>query len=382
MKKKIFYWSPCLNPVGTIKSTINSAISLKKFNQDYDVSIINACGEWDEYTETLNKNSVNLINLNFKYFKILPKRGYLGSRISYIIIFVLSFFPLFILLKKQKPDKIMLHLITSLPLTLLNLSKFKTEFILRISGNPRLNVIRKLFWKTISNKIKFITCPTLDLKKNIEKQEIFKQENLYHLPDAILRIENFKASKDLPNGLSLADNKRIILSAGRLTRQKNFSYLIEEFSEFLKFNNDFVLIILGEGEERKKLINLIDRKKLKDKIFLFGFKKNIFDYMKNSEIFVLSSLWEEVGFVIVEAAMCNAYIISSDCPNGPKEFLNNGKNGLLFKNNLNKSLLKTLKDYCKLDKNKIFTDRVLLKKNAGKYTMFRHYLVLDGLLNT
>ena len=103
--------------------------------------------------------------------------------------------------------------------------------------------------------------------------------------------------------------------------------------------------------------------------------------MKNSEIFILSSLWEEVGFVIVEAAMCNAYIISSDCPNGPKEFLNNGKNGLLFKNNLNKSLLKTLKDYCKLDKNKIFNDKVFLKKNAGKYTMFRHYLVLDGLLN-
>ena len=47
--------------------------------------------------------------------------------------------------------------------------------------------------------------------------------------------------------------------------------------------------------------------------------------MKNCEIFVLSSLWEEVGFVIVEAAMSNAYVISSDCPNGPKEFLNDGK---------------------------------------------------------
>ena len=95
MKKKVFYWSPCLNPVGTIKSTINSAISLKKFDQDYDVSIINACGEWDAYLETLNKNSINLIDLNYKYFKILPKRGFLASRLSYLIIFALSFFPLF-----------------------------------------------------------------------------------------------------------------------------------------------------------------------------------------------------------------------------------------------------------------------------------------------
>ena len=54
--------------------------------------------------------------------------------------------------------------------------------------------------------------------------------------------------------------------------------------------------------------------------------------MKNCEI-LYPLLWEDVGFVIVEAAMSNAYVISSDCPNGPKEFLNDGKNGLLFKNN-------------------------------------------------
>ena len=214
----------------------------------------------------------------------------------------------------------------------------------------------------------------------MEKLKIFSQNNLYYLPDAILKIENLKKYKNTPIDLGLADGKRIILSAGRLTRQKNFSYLIEEFSEFLKSNNDFVLMILGEGEEKKKLIKLIDKKKLKDKIFLLGFKKNVFNYMKKSEVFILSSLWEEVGFVIVEAAMCNTYIISSDCPNGPREFLNDGKNGLLFKNNLNKSLLNTLNEYCKLDKNKIFNDKVLLKKNASKFTMFQHYLVLNGLL--
>ena len=68
MRENIFYWSPCLNPVGTVKSTINSAISLKKFNKNYDVSIINACGEWDQYKETLSKNSINLIDLHFKYY--------------------------------------------------------------------------------------------------------------------------------------------------------------------------------------------------------------------------------------------------------------------------------------------------------------------------
>ena len=74
MKKKIFYWSPCLNPVGTIKSTINSAASLSKYSAEYEVSIINACGEWDNYSNLLKKYSINIIKLNSNYFRFLPKK--------------------------------------------------------------------------------------------------------------------------------------------------------------------------------------------------------------------------------------------------------------------------------------------------------------------
>ena len=172
----------------------------------------------------------------------------------------------------------------------------------------------------------------------------------------------------------------MILSVGRLTRQKNFSYLINEFSNFLEINNDFVLLIIGEGEEKKKLSQLIERKGLEEKIFLLGYKKNVYSFMRNCEIFILSSLWEEVGFAMVEAAICNNYIISSDCPNGPREFLNNGENGILFKNNSKKSLFKSLIKYTRLDKKKVFTDKVILKKNTSKYTMFKHYLVLKRIL--
>ena len=380
MKKKIFYWSPCLNPVGTVISTINSAISLSKYDENIDVRIINVCGEWDQHRTTLKENSINLIDLNFKYFKILPKKGFLQSRISYIAIFIFSFFPLLFLLKKEQPNKIILHLITSLPLTLLNLFKFKTDFILRISGYPKLNIFRKFFWRFSSKRLKLITCPTLELKKDLKNLNLFKQNNLYHLPDAIIKIKDLKKKGSLPVNFDLIKNKRVILSVGRLTRQKNFSYLINEFSEFLKINNDFILLILGEGEEKKKLSQLIERKGLKEKVFLLGYKKNVYSFMRNCEIFILSSLWEEVGFAMIEAAICNSYIISSDCPNGPREFLKNGKNGILFKSNSNNSLLKSLIRYTSLDKRKIFKDKVILKKNTSKYTMFKHYLVLKRIL--
>ncbi len=379
MKKKIFYWSPCLNPVGTVVSTINSAISLSKYDKNNDVRLINVCGEWDQHRKTLNKNSIGLIDLNFKYFKILPKRGFLGSRFSYIVIFLLSFFPLIFLLKKEQPNKIILHLITSLPLTLLNIFKFKTDFILRISGYPKLNILRKFFWKASSKKLKIITCPTLDLKRDLENLNLFKQDNLHYLPDAIIKIDNLR-KKNISDNFNLIKNKRVILSVGRLTKQKNFSYLINEFSDFLKVNDNFILLILGEGEEKKNLNKLIESKRLEEKVFLLGFKKDVYSFMRYSEIFVLSSLWEEVGFVMVEAAICNSYIISSDCPNGPKEFLNNGKNGILFKNNSKEGLFNSLIHYCSLDKKKIYMDKVILKKNTRKYTMFKHYLVLNKLL--
>jgi hypothetical protein len=79
--------------VGTVKSTLNSASSLIKYNQDeYDVYLINACGEWDQYFEFINSNNIKLINFKFKYFKYLPKRGYVQSRFSYVLILSYHFF--------------------------------------------------------------------------------------------------------------------------------------------------------------------------------------------------------------------------------------------------------------------------------------------------
>ena len=94
MKKKILYWSPFLSNVGTVKSTLNSATALSRYSKkNVDVSIINVCGEWDSFEDEIRAKNLNLLKLNFSYFNYLPKKGYLQSRISFIIIFILSFFP-------------------------------------------------------------------------------------------------------------------------------------------------------------------------------------------------------------------------------------------------------------------------------------------------
>ena len=146
MMNEIYYWSPCLNKIGTYWSTMNSAISLARYsNKKLTVKILNICGEWDTQKNFLEQNNVEIINLGPNYFKFLPKNGFFQSRISYFLIFLFSFFPLLIFLKNKKPDFIIVHLITSLPILLFSLFTFKTKVILRISGLPKLNIFRKTF---------------------------------------------------------------------------------------------------------------------------------------------------------------------------------------------------------------------------------------------
>ena len=202
------------------------------------------------------------------------------------------------------------------------------------------------------------------------------------MPDAIINLKEHSKNtiKEIPKW-NFALNKKVILSAGRLTKQKNFIYLINEFENFYKFNKNFVLVILGDGEDRKLLENIIKEKKLEEGIFMLGHRNDIYDIMRKSEVFVLSSLWEEMGFVIVEAAMNNLFVISSDCPNGPKEFLNNGRNGILFSSNKKNSLKESLEKFNKMTDEEKFKYKVQLKKNGKKFTRFRHFKILNKILS-
>ncbi len=380
MKKNIYYWSPSLNPVGTIKSTLNSAIALSKFNKNYKINVINVCGEWDGYENLFKANSVNLINLSFSYIRFLPKNGFLKSRLSYVIIIFLSFFPLLKLLKKNGPDILVIHLLTSLPMFLMYIFKFRAKFILRISGNPKLNVVRKFFWSLISRKIFKVTCPSEELKNKLHRLALFSQDKIFFLPDAIIDIKDYKSKiKDNNLDLPFNKNKKIILAVGRLTKQKNFIYLINEFQKFCLKNDNFVLIILGDGEEKQKLKNEIIKYNLSNRIFLLGHVDNVYKYMKISDVFVLSSLWEEVGFVIVEAALSNLFVISSNCPNGPIEFLDSGKNGRLFISNKSDELLSSLNQFVVDDE--ILKKKIKAKKSCLKYTRFRHYKKFEKILD-
>ena len=382
MKKTIYYWSPCLTQVGTIKSTLNSSIALAKYNSNYEVILLNVFGEWNTYKKYLNKKGIKVKNLTFSFKNLLPKYGFIQSRFSYILISLISFIPLLILLKKKKPDYIIAHLITSLPILLFNFFSFNTKLILRISGYPQLNFLRKKFWQFSSKKITYITCPTIELMNDLKKKNIFKKDKISALYDAILNIDDFNDKINDKNFLqsgSIPEN--FFLSVGRLTKQKNYFYLLDEFKALCRKYPDQKLLIIGDGELKKEIEKSIKQLGLSDNVFLIGHTSNVYYFMKRATAIILSSLWEEVGFVIVEAAVSNLSIISSDCKNGPKEFLSYGEGGLLFNSNKKQALYNSLLLFMNLNEKEILKKKIKAKKNSLKFTMYRHQIQLKKFLN-
>ena len=90
---------------------------------------------------------------------------------------------------EKKPDYLVIHLITSLPLILFLIFKFDTKLILRISGLPKLNIFRKFLWKISNNKIHFVTVPTKETCLKLKNMNIFDNSKIRHLPDPVF-IEN------------------------------------------------------------------------------------------------------------------------------------------------------------------------------------------------
>jgi len=138
----------------------------------------------------------------------------------------------------------------------------------------------------------------------------------------------------------------IILGVGRLEEQKDYPTLIKAFAVVHK-QLDAKLVILGEGRERATLQTLINELKLQDAITLLGHVDNPFSYMKQSDLFVLSSVREGFGNVIAEALAIGCPVVSTDCPSGPNEILANGQFGMLVPMQspeaLGQAILSTLK---------------------------------------
>ena len=177
---------------------------------------------------------------------------------------------------------------------------------------------------------------------------------------------------------SVVNIKNYFLSVGRLTKQKNFIFLCKAFRELVKKNDKLKLVIAGSGEEELNLKRFIKENKLKKNIILLGHIDNIYPYFKNSKGFILSSLWEDPGFVLIEASFCRTPVLSANSWPGPIELIRDKINGIIFESNNIESFVKKFQIFENIDNiNQIKLNNLKQSKN---FTLFSHYKNLSKLI--
>jgi len=383
---KILYWSPFTSKVATVKSVINSVESVNKYlGTKFKAIIVDAVNEWQDYYLELDKKNIEVIKLNNKsIFNSFKKDGFIRSRFAYLYIFFKSFFPLDYQLKKVKPKFLVIHLITSLPLLLFVFRNYETKLILRISGLPKLTFFRKFIWKLSSKKIYKITCPTEATYKNLAKFSFLK-DKLVILKDPIIKCSEIIAEKSKPVMLSqniknILSNNDFFLSIGRFTKQKNFIFYLKCIPEILKIKKDLYFVFIGQGEDTHIFFKTAKKLNIIDRIIVIERTENVHYFMQKTKCLVLTSLWEDPGFVLVEAGYNNCQVISSDCPNGPQEIISND-GGYLFKSNDNSSFINSTQIFLKDSQTNKISKKIKLKKRLRNFTFFSHSQILKNILN-
>ncbi len=182
---------------------------------------------------------------------------------------------------------------------------------------------KKIFFKFFYNFADEIIVNSKSFKKEIKKYLNLNSILIYNLnksnkkKNKLKFFERFKGLK--------------ILNIGRLTDQKDQIVLLKSLKLLLKKKIKFRCCIIGDGIKKKSLNAYIESENLDKHIKLLGYKKNAESYLNSCDLFVLTSKFEGLPNVLIEAQNNNIPIISTDCPTGPREILINGKLGDLFK---------------------------------------------------
>ena len=153
------------------------------------------------------------------------------------------------------------------------------------------------------------------------------QSKIHVLPTPVIS-SRLLARDEIPHPWFCSHDIPVVLGVGRLQRQKDFSALIDAFA-LVREKVRCRLVILGEGPLRTELEAKVEGLRLTRVVDLPGFVENPFPYFRRARVFVLSSRYEGMPNVLLQAMACGTPVVATDCPSGPRECLENGRYGAL-----------------------------------------------------
>jgi glycosyltransferase involved in cell wall biosynthesis len=173
-----------------------------------------------------------------------------------------------------------------------------------------------------------IVAPSQGAAENLARVTGIPRDSIEVIDNPVVSASLISKSRLPTDHHWLAGNIPVVIGIGRLTRQKDFATLLRAFA-VVRRQRPARLIILGEGEDRPALADLAMNLGIADDVDLPGFVANPYAILSRAALFVLSSRWEGLPGVLIEALACGTKVVATDCPSGPREILDNGAYGQL-----------------------------------------------------
>jgi len=328
-----------------------------------------------------NIKKVYLISASKKYKKkfspkidlVFPKLNIwdkLNRKIKYIVC-------LFLLLKKIIFERNLLILCFQANIYCIILCKiFNIKIIVRSNSSPSgwsKNFFKNLTFKIILKRADKVLVNSFHFKKQLNERFNVTSECIYNP----LNIKEIRIKSKKKTSKIFTKNKTLkIINVGRLADQKDQITLLKSL-KLIKNKINFETVIVGSGNLKNSLIDFTKKNKLQQNIKFINFVSNPYPLIKQADIFVLSSAYEGLPNVLLESLALNKFIISSNCPTGPKEILLNGKGGLLFKVGDSKDLAKKIIYYV----NNKSRCNLMLKNAVKELHRFEYDLNLNKYLS-
>ncbi len=358
-KKNLIIFMPFIGGGGVEKNLFLISNFLSK-----KISNLKICTISNKFQKKFN-NSIGFI---------YPKKNYskdINIRIKYMV----CLFELFKYLKNNKNSVVLSFQANIYCIIVCKLLGVKV--IARSNSSPSgwyHNNFKKLIYKKIISLADKVIVNSLNFKKQMKSKFNIKVQNIFN-PLNFNEIK--KKSKEKINYNFLYKGLNII-NIGRLTDQKDQITLLKSIN-LIKNKIKVRLLIIGDGIEKDNLDKYIKENNLSKFVKIKNYLENPYPFISKSDLFILSSKYEGLPNVLLEAAVLKKFIISTDCPTGPKEILNNGKGGFLFNigdyKKLSQLILYFLKNKKRLNTKINYTYNSLYKYDLNKNLM-KYYLML------
>ncbi len=364
MKKKLVIFMPSIEGGGVEKNLfIISNFLAKKLNK---ISIISASLK---YKSKFTKN-INFIGPKSKIWDTKSRRT------KYFVC-------LFLLLKQIIKNKNILVFAFQANIYCIIICKlFGIKIITRSNSAPAgwsKSIFKKLIFKYFLNAADLVIANSQKFVLSLKKEFNLDALCIYNPLDVDKIIYQSKKIRK-----KFFKTKKIkILNIGRFTDQKDQITLVKSLNE-IKNKVDFEAIIVGRGLLKKRIKYEIDNRNLNNKIKILDFLKNPYPIIKESDLFILTSKYEGLPNVLLEALTLKKFIISSDCETGPREILSNGKGGFLFKVGDYKTLSQKIIIYSQNKqklKKKIQYGFKELKRFDYKKNLNKYYVIVNKYLS-